>query len=200
MQRCCCNACPTSKRRCCGHRFGRPTDRCPRNVPRPRDVWPSSGNSSLNCRVGCTILRTRHDSRDLGTGPVDFLIRQLPSQLAAVLENELPQTIAAALLGLPANQAADVLAHLSFEQQDAVACRLAEMGCVSDDTLQYLAESLAEQVAAAAQTPVERGDGPQHLRAILDYSDQATRDRLTVTVQASGLPWTQSARDLRESA
>jgi len=121
-----------------------------------------------------TLLLHRIDGPS-GFSSFHFLQRQQPSRLAAVLSAELPQTIAAALTLIPANQAAEVLAHLPKELQRCVAVAMRESGPVSEDVRLDLAELLQARMSAPERAAALSQDGRQQFEAILACTDEPTR-------------------------
>ena len=118
---------------------------------------------------------------------LDELARTPASVLAAALQGELPQTIAIAVASLPTQQAADVLARLSTDQQLRVvrclaSCQLA--GTCQIDVLHGLADR-----ARARRYPVLDARGGLSLVAcLLVHVDRATEKALLENLSESDRP------------
>ncbi|MBN1395709.1 MAG: hypothetical protein JW959_11860 [Pirellulales bacterium] len=80
--------------------------------------------------------------------PFEFLYGAKPRELAALLEDELPQTIAAVLSHLPVEQAAKTLDALPEERQAPVVRRMAEMDCPDEEVMRELAAAIRRRLPA----------------------------------------------------
>src|ERR1700691_3854268 len=92
-----------------------------------------------------------------------------PGELAKVLREENPQTLALVLSNLPAEQAGPLLESLPPEIQPQVALRIALMDRVSPETFNQIAEAVRGKLKASRQ--LLRSDGARALAAILNHMD-----------------------------
>lgn len=88
----------------------------------------------------------RMDAAEPSPPPFHFLGTLLPSQIARLLEDELPEAAAAVLRSLPAPRIADVLALMDADRQVAVVSHLATGEPIQRDVLQDIADSLAAKI------------------------------------------------------
>lgn len=107
----------------------------------------------------------------------EFLDTVAPAQLLALLDGELPETIALVLAHLRPEQASQVVAGLGPAQATDVAHALATMGSATPEAVRVVAESLRARTGTAltvGQRQVEIMGGVQPLVDIINRADVAT--------------------------
>lgn len=112
--------------------------------------------------------------------PLAFLGRAEPRQIAAVLQDEHPQTIALVLLQMDRARAAQVMATMDPATKSDVARRLATSDRISKEVLAKLDARLAPRFSNVAKT-TSSGDaaaGVQPLVEILNKSERATEKEI----------------------
>lgn len=111
--------------------------------------------------------------------PLAFLARAEPRQIAAVLQDEHPQTIALVLLQMDRARAAQVLATMDTNVKSDVARRLATSERINKEVLQKLDERLAPRFSNIAKS-LSSGEstGVQPLVEILNKSERATEKEI----------------------
>lgn len=114
----------------------------------------------------------------------EFLEAVDPNQLAALLDGELPQTVALVLAHLPTDQAAAALAALPDSARTEVAHAIATMGTATQDAVAIVADSLKERtgILATHDTPGRLG-GVAPLVEIINRSDAAIEKALLESIE-----------------
>lgn len=115
----------------------------------------------------------------------DFLGAADPSQVAALLDGELPQTVALVLAHLTTEQAAAVLAVLPEATRSDVAHAIATMGTATQDAIAIVAESLRARTGVlATRDAPERLGGVQPLVDIINRSDASIEKTLLESIES----------------
>lgn len=119
-----------------------------------------------------------------GTVSFDFLNAAEPSQLATILEGELPTTVAVVLANLRADRAAAVLASLQDPLRTDVAQAIATMGTATQEAISIVADSLRSRTGVFAMRDVhETIGGVQPLVEIINRSDTALEKSLLASLE-----------------
>ncbi len=111
------------------------------------------------------------------TAPFRFLHEAAPRKLVPFLEREHPQTVAVVLSHLPAQRAAEILAHLSGGLQIEVARRLVDLEETDPDVLREVERGLESWLSAQTRA-APRGSSQTPLAAILDAADPRARQSI----------------------
>ncbi len=106
--------------------------------------------------------------------PFDAFRRMDPAQLASLLQQEHPQTIALVVAYLKPAQAAAVLACLPRELQVEVAQRIAVMDRTTPETIQEVEAALESKLTSLPTQEFTAVGGVQALVSIINQSDRAT--------------------------
>ena len=117
-----------------------------------------------------------------------------PKDLAKVLQEENPQTLALILANLPASQAGPLMASLPEEVQPQVALRIALMDRLSPEVFNRIAQAIRGRLKASRQ--LTRSNGDRALAAILNNLDGDMADRLLTTIEPENEAAVASVRQL----
>jgi flagellar motor switch protein FliG len=104
-----------------------------------------------------------------------------PRELAKVLREENPQTLALILANLAPAQAGPLMASLPAEIQPQVALRIALMDRISPEVFNRIAQAIRARLKASKQ--LTRSNGDRALAAILNYLDGDVVDKLLATLE-----------------
>lgn len=110
--------------------------------------------------------------------PLEPLTELEPDRIYSLIEEELPQTIAAVLHHLPDHLIGGVLRRLPTEKQTEVVKRLASIDVLSDESVADIAAVLLERLARRTQPLQPRTTGSLRIACLLNGSDQATGSAL----------------------
>jgi len=110
----------------------------------------------------------------LQISPFDAFRRMDPAQLASLLQQEHPQTIALVVAYLKPAQAAAVLASLPRELQVEVAMRVAVMDRTTPETIREVEAALESKLVNLPTQEFTAVGGVQALVSIINESDRAT--------------------------
>ena len=114
----------------------------------------------------------------------EFLHTIDPTQLATLLDGELPQTSALVLAHLPAPQSAAVLSALPETARTDVAHAIATMGAATQDAVSIVAASLKARTGGlTARDSPERLGGVAPLVEIISRSDAASEKSLLESIE-----------------
>lgn len=117
---------------------------------------------------------------------LDFLNAADPSQLATLIENEMPQTIALILARLSASNAALVLAELPDENRTAVSRAIATMGTPTQDAITVISDTMRSRTGVfSTRERREASGGVQPLVDIINRSDAHVEKELLESLEAS---------------
>ncbi len=109
--------------------------------------------------------------------PLAFLHRLDPQQIVGSVADEHAQTVATVLAHLPADMAAQVVAHMDESMRIDVAKRIATMGRIMPDTIKHVADVLEKKLAtllrSGASSSAQVG-GVSAIVAILNQTDRAS--------------------------
>jgi flagellar motor switch protein FliG len=120
--------------------------------------------------------------------PLAFLHRLDPQQLVSAIADEHPQTIAAVLAHLPADQAAQVVAHMEEAMRTDVAKRIATMGRITPDTIRHVAEVLEKKLSTVLRSGMSSSTqvgGLPAIVAILNQTDRASEKLILSGLETS---------------
>jgi len=117
-----------------------------------------------------------------------------PGQLAKVLREENPQTLALVLSNLPAEQAGPLLGSLPPDIQPQVALRIALMDRVSPEAFNQIAEAVRGRLKASRQ--LQRSDGNRALASILNHMDGEQAELVLSALEPENQPTAASVRQL----
>ncbi|QAY61788.1 flagellar motor switch protein FliG [Microbacterium protaetiae] len=114
----------------------------------------------------------------------DFLDAASPTELAALLDDELPQTVALVLAHLSADRAATVLAALPDPGRTDVAQAIATMGTATQEAISIVSDALRARtgVFAAREKPEALG-GVEPLVEIINSSDATVEKALLASIE-----------------
>lgn len=125
-------------------------------------------------------------SASMSNTTLDFLNAADPGQLAALIENEMPQTIALILARLNSHNAAQVLAALPDEGRAAVSRAIATMGAPTQDAITVISDALRSRTGVFSNRDRrEATGGVQSLVDIINRSDAHVEKELLASLDAS---------------
>lgn len=116
-------------------------------------------------------------AQDETTTPFRFLHEAAPRKLVPFLEREHPQTVAVVLSHLPAQRAAEILAHLSGGLQLEVARRLVDLEETDPEVLREVERGLESWLSTQARAAPRTGTQTP-LAAILGAADPRARQSI----------------------
>ena len=117
-----------------------------------------------------------------------------PQQLAVLLREENPQTIALVLSNLPADQAGSLMSLLPLELQPKVASRMASLDRISPEVLRRITEVIGSKLKAVRE--VSRSDGIKSLASLLNHVDPTMVDTILSQVEEENQPAASSVREM----
>lgn len=117
-----------------------------------------------------------------------------PQQLAAMLREESPQTIALVLSNMPMEPAGALLALLPAEIQPQVALRMASLDRVSPDVFRRITEVIGGKLKAVRQ--VSRSDGIRTLAGLLNQVDPTLAETILGKMEEENQAAATAVRDL----
>jgi flagellar motor switch protein FliG len=127
-------------------------------------------------------------------GELDILHQSGPQQLAVLLREENPQTIALVLSNLPAEQAGALMALLPMEVQPQVAARMASLDRISPEVFRRIAEVIGSKLKAVRQ--VSKSDGIKSLASLLNHVDPTLVDSILSQVEEENQAAATSVREM----
>jgi flagellar motor switch protein FliG len=104
-----------------------------------------------------------------------------PQELAKVLREENPQTLALILANLAPAQAGPLMASLPAETRPQVALRIALMDRISPDVFNRIAQAIRARLKASRQ--ITRSNGDKALAAILNHMDGDVSENLLTALE-----------------
>jgi flagellar motor switch protein FliG len=119
--------------------------------------------------------------------PFEFLHDLDVDDLLGILADENPQAIALVLFYLPAQQAADVLARLTAEQQFSVVCRIATFHEPDPEVVRDVEEGLARRLAGGSARP-SAPRGITRVVQLLNAMEPASERRLLAELAEADPP------------
>ncbi len=138
-----------------------------------RDIAAGLLEASFGAERAAGVL-TRVSSAMTGSS-FDFLTSVEPTQIAGLVDGELPQTTALVLAHMPVDRAAAVLAELADPLRTDVAQAIATMGTASQDAVAIVADSLRARTGVFATR-----DAPETLGGVQPLVDIINRSGATV--------------------
>jgi flagellar motor switch protein FliG len=105
-----------------------------------------------------------------------------PQELAKVLREENPQTLALILANMAPAQAGPLMGSLPAEVRPQVALRIALMDRISPDVFNRIAQAIRARLKASRQ--ITRSNGDKALAAILNHMDGDVSENLLTTLEA----------------
>ncbi|HUB83153.1 MAG TPA: flagellar motor switch protein FliG [Bryobacteraceae bacterium] len=117
-----------------------------------------------------------------------------PQQLAVLLREENPQTIALVLSNLPADQAGALISLLPLELQPKVAARMASLDRISPEVLRRITEVIGSKLKAVRE--VSRSDGIKGLASLLNHVDPTMVDTILSQVEEENQTAASSVREM----
>jgi flagellar motor switch protein FliG len=115
-----------------------------------------------------------------------------PAELAKVLREENPQTLALILANLAPAQAGPLMASLPAEVRPQVALRIALMDRISPDVFNRIAQAIKARLKASRQ--ITRSNGDRALASILNFVDGELADSLLATIENDNQATAQAVR------
>lgn len=125
---------------------------------------------------------------------LEILQQTGPQQLAVLLREENPQTIALVLSNLPAEQAGSLMVLLPMELQPQVALRMASLDHISPDVFRRITEVIGSKLKAVRQ--VSKSDGIKSLASLLNHVDPAMVDAILSQVEEENQTAAASVREM----
>lgn len=125
---------------------------------------------------------------------LDILQQTGPQQLAVLLREENPQTIALVLSNLPAEQAGALMVLLPPEVQPQVALRMASLDRISPNVFRRITEVIGSKLKAVRQ--VSKSDGIRSLASLLNHVDPSMVDIILSQVQDENSTAANSVREM----
>jgi flagellar motor switch protein FliG len=116
------------------------------------------------------------------TPPFDFVLRADPMQVAQLLENEHPQTIAIVLAHLEPRAAAKILTLLEAGLQVEVARRIAETDQTTPEAVKVVEEGIRRRMVNVVQESTKVG-GRKPLAQVLNQVDRTTERQILGSLQ-----------------
>lgn len=118
-----------------------------------------------------------------------------PSQVAALLSEEHPQTIAVVLSYLEAKQAAAILCNMSTELQSDVTLRLAQMERISPQVVQQVESGLKRKLSGVlSEADFKASGGVTFLVKVLNQVDRGVQKSILESLEASNPELTEEIR------
>jgi flagellar motor switch protein FliG len=131
-------------------------------------------------KAGELLTRATTARRDQ---PFSFLAEIEPSQLASVLGNEHPQTIALVLSNLPQDLAGRILMALDFEMQSDVSSRIALMQRVSPEMVKEIEGVLKKSLATLQTQGFRTAGGVDFLVKVLNSMDTRSERAILESIE-----------------
>jgi flagellar motor switch protein FliG len=125
---------------------------------------------------------------------LEILQQTGPQQLATLLREENPQTVALVLSNLPAEQAGALLVLLPLELQPQVALRMASLDRISPEVFRRITEVIGSKLKAVRQ--VSKSDGIKSLASLLNHVDPALVDTILSQVEEENQAAANSVREM----
>ncbi len=125
---------------------------------------------------------------------LEILQQTGPQQLAVLLREENPQTIALVLSNLPAEQGGALMSLLPFELQPQVAARMAALDRISPEVFRRITEVIGSKLKAVRQ--VSKSDGIKSLAGLLNHVDPTMVDTILSQVEEENQPAASSVREM----
>lgn len=143
-----------------------------------RDVAAGLLQDTFGAEQAATVMNRLASS--MAGKSFDFLETVDPPQIAVLLEEELPQTVALVLAHLRPEVASTVLGGVNAERRTEIAACLATMGPASPEALRTVAEVLKSRLGAnvAPTEPLAAVGGIQQLVGIINRSPVAVEKEL----------------------
>lgn len=158
---------------------------------------PGSARRLIEHAVGVesadALLQAEPDQQtgNSSAGPLDGIDSQ---ELAKVLREENPQTLALILSNLPPAQAGPLMCSLPGEVQPQVALRIALMDRIAPDVFRRIAAAIRLRLKAASQ--LQRSNGALALTSILNHVQGDVADRVLAAMEPENESTAVSVRDL----
>ena len=118
----------------------------------------------------------------LQTADLDALRRADPQQLAKIVHNEHPQTIALILCHLGTTQAAKLLGELSAPVRSDVARRMAALDQISPEVVNRIAKIIGGKVRLAGESNLESYGGVRAVAEVLNHVETATTEEILESI------------------
>jgi flagellar motor switch protein FliG len=139
---------------------------------------------SLGPESARRILDKIGSTRDTTSG-LGNLKKVDPQQLAKLIQNEHPQTIALILAYLDPTQAAESLSALPDDLQAEVAIRLTNLGEISPDVIQRISEILEEKLESFGEFTSQGFGGIRAVAEVFNRMDRMTSKKILDTVEST---------------
>ncbi len=132
----------------------------------------------LDAQLPHTLTLGITEASTTGATPFRFLHEAPPHKLVPFLEREHPQTVAVVVSHLPADRAAEILAHLPGELQIDVARRLVDLEETDPEVLQEVERGLESWLCSQIHGDRPKRDGVSALANILSAADPQARHHI----------------------
>lgn len=116
--------------------------------------------------------------------PFAFLDHVALDRIVAVLQGESPQLLAIVLADLAPRLAARVIERLPDDVQADVTARIARLGDLDPEIVEFLSGSLREKLSGSLEHELPAAGGVEALAAILNYTEQSTERAVVDYVDA----------------
>jgi flagellar motor switch protein FliG len=158
-----------------------------------RLIGQAFGEDSVHELLSPAPKATSPSSAEKGSapGPLDEID---PKELAKLVREENPQTLALILTNLPAAKAGGLMSSLPEEIQAQAALRIALMDRISPEVFRRIASAIQARFKAARS--LERASGAKSLAAILNNVDGALSERVLSTIEEENQTTAASVRML----
>lgn len=117
-----------------------------------------------------------------------------PQQLAVLLREESPQTIALVISQLPAEQGGSLMSLLPLELQPQVAARMASLDRISPEVLRRITEVIGSKLKTGRE--VSKPDGIKTLAGLLNHVDPTMVDGILSQVEEENQTAASSVREM----
>jgi flagellar motor switch protein FliG len=140
------------------------------------------------------LLEAPPPAEEKPVAEMEILQHTGPQQLAPLLRDENPQTIALVLSNLSAEQGGALMALMPPEVQPQIALRMASLDRMSPEVFRRIAEVIGSKLKAVRQ--VSRSDGIKSLASLLNHVDPTLVDSILSQVEEENQPAAALVRDM----
>lgn len=149
---------------------------------------------ALGAESAQKLLDPPEVSKAQESAELEILQQTGPQQLAILLREENPQTIALVLSNLPPAQAGALMGLLPLELQPQVAARMASLDRISPEVFRRITEVIGSKLKAVRQ--VSRSDGIRSLAGLLNHVDPQMVDTILSQVEEENQAAASSVREM----
>jgi flagellar motor switch protein FliG len=124
-----------------------------------------------------------HLQGNVAAGPLAFLSQADPGNVAPLLVDEHPQTVAVILAHIPPSEGSRLLDAMPSDFRAEVAVRIATMGAVSPEAISTAAQQLADRLKALGATGMSVPGGVPALVELLNGADGSTEKQVLASLE-----------------